>query len=109
MNNLFLGCFGSELVTLSGHRQISSKCCGGDHILSCRSATVNINNLNSPQIELPSGLALNLMNQVQGNTNSYHYGSDDGEAVMTMNAEGVGLHGHATSADGLALRPLKNL
>ena len=95
------GCFSSSLVSLSGKRNIvGSKCCMGKHILECSNANVNLKNLGASEIDLPGSLTLNFVNIVSGNTNSYHYASDDGEAVITMNAEGNGLHGHATSADG---------
>merc|ERR1712242_275215 len=99
-STLLAGCLSSTLVSLSGKRQIGSRCCSGDHILSCRAATVNVENLDDSEINLPGGLTLNFLNRVSGNSNSFHYGSEDGEAVITMNAAGNGLHGHATTADG---------
>ena len=89
-----------DLITLSSRRRIGSQCCGGGYILSCNQANVQLENLGTDEINLPGGLTLEFLNNVDGNRDTYHYGGNAGEAVITYNPNSNGLHGHALSADG---------
>ena len=89
-----------DLIKLSKKRSTGSKCCGGDHILSCNIAEVNLENLGAESINLPDGIVLDFKHNINNNPNSYLYGSSGGEAVITYNPKTKGLHGHATSKNG---------
>ena len=89
-----------DLVTLSSKRVTGYQCCGGDHVLSCNLANVQLENLGTEKVNLPGNLTLDFLNNVNGNLNTYHYGSNDGEAVVTYNPKNNELHVHAFSTDG---------
>ncbi len=89
-----------DLINLSKKRYTGSKCCGGDHILSCNIAEVNLETLGAESINLPDGIILDFKHNINNDPNSYLYGSSGGEAVITYNPKTEGLHGHATSKNG---------
>ena len=89
-----------DLVTLSSKRVTGYQCCGGDHVLSCNLANVQLENLGTEKVNLSGNLTLDFLNNVNGNLNTYHYGSNDGEAVVTYNPKNNELHGYAFSTDG---------
>ena len=88
------------MITLSKKRNTGSQCCGGDHILSCNLAAVNLALLGDESISLPGGFVLDFERNVNDDPNSFKYSSKDGEAVITYNPNTQGLHGHALSSNG---------
>ena len=89
-----------DLITLSKKRNTGTQCCGGDHILSCNLAAVNLELLGDESIGLPGGFVLDFERNVNNDPNSFKYSSMDGEAVITYNPNTKGLHGHALSSKG---------
>jgi len=97
---LISGSLAVDLVTISHRRSSSGACCGGNDILACYSATVQVENLGQDVVHLPGSIKLNLKGKTPGNSNGYHYESSEGDAVLTLNPKTKGLHGHAQTSDG---------
>ena len=89
-----------DFVTLSKQKTVVKNCCKEDHIISCNLADVHPDSLTDGEIKLPGDLVLSFKNYINNSPNSYFYGSNDGEAVITFNPNTNGFFGHAMTADG---------
>ncbi len=67
----FVGSLAGDLITLSKKRNTGNKCCGGDHILTCNLAAVNLALLGDESISLPGGFVLNFERNVNDDPNAY--------------------------------------
>ena len=90
-DNILLGSLAVDLVTISHRRSSSGACCGGNDILACYSATVQVENLGQDVVHLPGSIKLNLKGKTPGNSNGYHYESSEGDAVLTLNPKTKGI------------------
>ena len=75
-------------------------CCKDTRLKTCNRATINLDLLHSQTITLPGGASAKFLNNVGDNPNSYHFGGDEADVIITFNPSTGGMHGHAMLASG---------
>jgi len=82
-----------------GSQELS--CCQGDYILSCQEFDIDLSVLGDGDLYLePLNTTLTFRGLVFMSSNSYNYGNDDVEFIITANVEIGSVYGHAAFDNG---------
>ena len=83
----------------NGRQQLS--CCQGDNILSCQEFDIDLSVLGDGDLFLePLNTTLTFRGLVFMSSNSYNYGNDDVDFIITANVEIGSVYGHAAFDNG---------
>jgi hypothetical protein len=92
---------GNNLLTVNLERS-TSVCCQDNDTLTCSSVSIHPSMLGPGSLTLPGDIHVDFMNTVPGNDNSFHYGSNEADMIITYNPTTEGMHGHAMTSTGLS-------
>ena len=88
-----------SFITVSKARS-RAVCCQNSKLKTCNLTTVDPTLLSSKQLTLPGGASPTFLNKVGDNPNSYHYGGNEADVIITFNPDTGGMHGYAMMPDG---------
>jgi hypothetical protein len=95
------GAEGGSLLNAAPQSGSELSCCQDDNLLSCQQVNIDQSALGDDDLYLePINATLAFEGMVENTNNSYHYGNDDVDFVITVHIETGGIYGHAALADG---------